>query len=158
MSIENGSVAGAVVSGREVDGTIRIPTVGKSKPAPKLKKDGTARKARVVTDDGVWLDAYKETLESGGSIQDLADKIGAEYGSVIQRRETINAQLLEAGLPELPELVRKSGPRKDKASLLSLVAAKFAPIGKGVLQSLPVDAPISGVAPQMSEAEAQSDA
>jgi hypothetical protein len=151
-------VVSEVVSGREVDGAIRIPTVGKAKSAPKLKKDGTPRKARVVTGDAEFLASYKETQESGGTISMLADKIGAEYGSVIQRIKSINEQLLDAGLPELPELTRASGPRKDKASLLALVAATFAPIGKGELQSLDVNAPISGVAPQMTEAEAQSDA
>jgi len=159
MSNENTSVAGTeVVSGREVEGQIRIPTVGNAKSAPKLKKDGTPRKARVVTDDATFLAAYKETQESGGTITTLANKIGAEYGSVIQRIKSINEDLLEAGLPELPELVRASGPRKDVKKLLALVGATFAPVGKGTLESLPVTAPISGEAPQMTEAEAQSDA
>lgn len=147
-----GSVAGSeLVSGREVNGEIRIPTVGKAKSAPKLKKDGTPRKARVVTDDDTFLDAYKETQESGGTIANLATKIGAEYGSVIQRIKSVNEQLLEAGLPELPELTRASGPRKDKASLLALVAAKFAKVGKGTLESLPVNAPIVQGPPAMTE-------
>jgi hypothetical protein len=148
----------APVSGNEVEGAIRIPGSAGGKKPVKLRKDGKPRKARVVTDSGKFLAAYKEVLEAGGSIQDLADKIGAEYGSVIQRRESINQELAEAGLPALPDLVRKSGPRKDKKALLALVAATFAPVGKGTLESLPVDAPIVKGPPAMTvEAETVAD-
>jgi hypothetical protein len=149
----------ATVSGNEVDGAIRLPGAVGNKKAPKLRKDGQPRKARKVTADEDFLKAYGEVLASGGTIQNLADKIGAEYGSVIQRIGSINEQLLEAKLPELPELKRASGPRKDKKKLLGLVGAMF-PIGKGTLESLPVDAPIQQGPPAVTdevEADAETD-
>lgn len=151
MSNENTSVASEVVSGREVDGAIRIQTVGKPAKPVKLRKDGQPRKARKVTSDKEFFAAWKNAVENGGTIQSVADAIGAEYGSVIQRRESINELLVAAGRPMLPDLSRASGPRKNPNSLLSLFDEAFAPIGKGELESLPVDAPIQQGPPAMKE-------
>lgn len=152
MKAENTVVAGTeVVSGNEVEGAIRLPGA-KPVKVPKLKKDGTPRKARKVTDDDTFLAAYQNAAENGGSIQSVADALGLEYGSVIQRRESINETLTAAGLPLLPDLSRASGPRKDTNKLLELVKARF-PIGKGTLESLPVNAPIVQGPPAVTEDE-----
>lgn len=149
-NVQNGSESETLV----VPGMFVKKNKPKANKTPKLKKDGTPRKPRHVVSDEVFLDAFNSVVQSGGSLGDIAQKTGLEYGSVIQRINSINEVLESAGQPLLPDLARKTGPRKNVSNLLALVAAK---IGKGTKESLDVSAPISGEAPEMSEAEKNSE-
>lgn len=147
-------MAEQITNGVETENTIVVPGMKVGKSAPKMRKDGTPRKERTVVEDEKFLTAYFGAVKSGKSVSVLANDLGMAVGSVIQRIESTNTNLLAAGAKPLPKLARKTGPRKDRSALAALVAQ----IGKGTLESLPVDAPISGEAPEMTEAEANSEA
>lgn len=145
-----------VTNGVETESTIVVPGMKVGKAAPKLRKDGSARKERTVVSDKEFLVAYKGAVANGQPVSKLAATLSMAKGSVIQRINSINEFLLKNGRKPLTKLVRETGPRKNVSALASLVDELE--IGNGELESLPVDAPISGEAPAMSETEANSDA
>lgn len=154
--MSNEILTAADVGSLEVEGdTLVVKGMKVGKKAPKLRKDGTARKERTVVEDAVFVPAYVNAQRAGKSVTQLANVLGMAVGSVIQRIQTINESLMKLGRKPLPKLARQTGERKDRSALAALVEAT---IGKGTLESLPVDAPISGEAPEMSETEANADA
>lgn len=147
-------MAEQITNGVETENTIVVPGMKVGKSAPKMRKDGKPRKERTVVEDEKFLAAYFAAVKAGHPVSKLAETLGMAVGSVIQRIESTNENLLAVGAKPLPKLARKTGPRKDRSALAALVAQ----IGKGTLESLPVDAPISGEAPEMTDSEANADA